>query len=459
MHQYNLPKGPVKNKLFQMLQFIRQPKKLLDDCRKTYGKTFLLRLLGQPHELVFISDPQDLKQVLTAKSEQLGAGELSSKMIEPIFGNSSLLVLGGEKHLSRRKLILPCFHGERMKVYGELMKRITERAVSKWKSDEIFSFMSQARNITFDIVLTAIFGMNEENPRYKTLQKSLEQLLDHMKKPFSTMILSVPFLQINLGPLTPWAKMMKLRRAVDICLFEEIETRKKMDLNSLVDILSLLLKARDDDGNSMTAQEIRDEMITLLITGHDSSSVAITWTLYEILSNDNVLKKIKEEFSEVISEKNDWVAHLDKLVYLDAVIKESLRIMPLVPFVARVTREENYQLGEYTVPKGTVIMSSFYLTHHDAEFWPDPNKFLPERFFDTTEAPYTYLPFGAGTRRCVGPAFAQYEMKIVIMQILLQAELALKENYVPKFKRNGVVIAPSEGLPVILKKNRTDKAI
>ena len=450
MTDTTLPPGPSKRNLFQFMKFIAHPLPILEECRRIYGKTFTLRFSGQPDSVV-ISDPIDLKQVFSATPEQLNSGEMNATLLQPILGDYSLLTLDGKKHLQHRKLLLPSFHGQRMKDYGELMSKIAKRKISNWKQNNTLKLVDEVREITFDIILNAIFGMDEDSSRFNTLTKSLHDLNHVISKPYSVITLLVPFLHRNLGFLTPWAKIMKLRQAVDACLFEEISARQKVNLDSRVDILSLLLQARDETGNLMTAQEIRDEMLALLLAGHETSTTGIAWSFYGILSNHHVLKKLKDELHQFVSDDTELVSNLDKLVYLDATVKEALRITPVLPYSLRITNEA-YQLRGHTIPKGTVISPCMYLAHHDSEHWTEPHKFMPERFLNSTENPYTYVPFGSGIRRCIGAAFAQYEMKIIIAQILMRIKLKLKDNYIAKPERKGPVIAPSGGVPVIIQK-------
>jgi len=449
MTNTTLPPGPPKIKFFQVMKILANPLPLLDECRRIYGKTFTIRLAGQPDNVV-ISDPIDLKQIFSATHTQLNTGEMNATLLQPVLGDNSLLTLDGKKHLHHRKLLLPPFHGQRMKDYGELMNKIAKNKISHWKPNSTLKLVDEAREITFNVILNAIFGMDEESSRFKTLTKSLNQLNHVASKIFSVITLITPALHRNLGFLTPWAKIMKLRRDVDICLFEEISARKKMSLDSRIDILSLLLQARDENGNAMTDQEIRDEMLTLLLAGHETSTMGVSWAFYGILSNPHILKKLKDELAQFVFDDTDLVSNLDKLVYLDAVIKEALRITPVFPYLLRITNE-SYQLGDRTFPKGTVISPCMYLAHHDPEYWTEPHKFMPERFLNSTETPYTYLPFGSGIRRCIGAAFAQSEMKIIIAQILLHVELKMEENYIAKPMRKGPVFEPAGGVPVIVK--------
>ena len=446
MNNHHLPHGRQGNKLFQMIQFIRQPIAVFENCKKAYGKTFTLRLLGHPN-VVVISEAAHLKQVFSANSEELLTGKINATLLEPILGNGSLLTLDGQNHVQHRRLLLPSFHGQRMEVYGELMANVVKKHMIHWKNGLQLKLLDEARHMTFSIILSTIFGMEEDDTRFKNLTDSLHALIQALANPFAFMTLLNPLLRRNLGPLTPWAKIMKLKQAVDACLFEEIEARRKINLDDRIDILSLLLQTKDEFGNAMTNQEIRDEMLTLLMAGHETSTMGITWAFYGILSNPTVLQKLKEELNTVIEQPDELVQKLDKLTYLDAVLKEALRVTPVIPYVVRVVKK-NYQLGEYTLPEGASIMPCLYLAHRDPDIWHDPDKFIPERFLNTSETPYTYLPFGSGIRRCIGAAFAQYEMKIIIAQILLHTELVLQKGYVPKLERKGVVIAPSNGLPI-----------
>ncbi|MDF1678080.1 MAG: cytochrome P450 [Legionellaceae bacterium] len=445
-----LPPGPSKKNFFQFMKIIANPLPILEECKRIYGKTFTLRLSGQPDNVV-ISDPIDLKQIFSATHTQLNTGEMNATLLQPVLGDYSLLTLDGKRHLQHRKLLLPPFHGQRMKDYGELMSKIAKRRILNWKQNNTLKLLDEVREITFDIILKAIFGMDEESSRFKKLTQLLHQLNHVISKTFSVITLITPFLHKNLGFLTPWANIMKLRREVDLCLFDEISARKKMSLDSRIDILSLLLQARDENGDAMTDQEIRDEMLTLLLAGHETSTTGIAWSFYGILSNPHVLKKLKDELNQFVSDDTELVSNLDKLVYLDATIKEALRITPVFPNLLRITNEP-YQLRDHTFPKGTVIVPCMYLAHHDPENWTEPHKFMPERFLNSTENPYTYLPFGSGIRRCIGAAFAQYEMKIIIAQILMNLELKLKDNYVAKPERKGPVIVPSDGVPIVIQK-------
>ena len=443
-----LPQGPSKKNFFQFVSAMNYPFKTWNICRQAYGRNFSLKFTGQPDNII-ISDAHYLKQILSATSAQLNTGEINGTLLQPILGDFSLLTLDGSKHLQHRKLLLPPFHGQRMKEYGELMCNITQEKIESWEKGTSIKLIDEVRKITYHVILSAVFGMSEANGRYQTLNEALHDLLSALSKPFAVMTLLLPFLHRRLGRLTPWSKMMNLKKIIDDCLFDEINTRKKLNLSDRTDILSMLLQARDEAGNPMTAQEIRDEMLTLLLAGHETSTTGIAWAFYGILSNPKTCSKLQNELRQLAETDEKLLQNLDKLVYLDAVVKEALRLTPVLPNLVRVVNED-YTLGEYRLPKGAIIAPCIYLTHRDPEYWDEPDTFMPERFLNTTEKPFTYFPFGHGIRRCIGAAFAQYEMKIIIAKILLNRDLSLPSNYIADFERSGPVFSPSGGLPVVV---------
>jgi cytochrome P450 len=445
-----LPNGPNELKVKQLFKFIRKPIPFLEECRRKYGKTFTLRMPGQPPYVV-VSDPVDVKKIFTTSSEHLHTGEINASIFKPVLGNLSLLTLDGEKHLQHRKLMLPAFHGERMQIYGKVMSNMTRDKITSWKVGSTVSLFEEIRDITFSIILHTVFGVDEDSFKFSKLDKSLQELLFTIKSPFGLITLLSKSLHFNLGPITPWAKILKLRNDVDEGLIDEIQSRRKTDLTNRADVLSILLQVCDEAGLPMSNQEIRDEMLTLLIAGHETTATGITWALYHILSNDRILQTIKAELNNVLGKDGNIITNANKLFYLDAVIKESLRLIPVVPYIVRLTKQ-NYQLNDFLLPKGVAIVPSIYLAHHETDHWFDSKIFSPERFLNSTEKPYTFLPFGGGARRCIGAAYAQYEMKIVLSEILFHSELILKRGYVPKLIRKGVVITPSEGVPVVVRK-------
>ena len=332
------------------------------------------------------------------------------------------------------------------------MAALTRQVIASWQKDKEIILLDEMREITFSIILKTIFGIDEDNARFDNLVRCLCSLIKIMKTPLgSAILLILKPLQINLGPFTPWAKIMKLRKEIDLILFNEIKQRSKSDLTNRTDILSMLLQAKDEDGHSLTAEEIRDELMTLLLAGYITTSNGLTWSLYFILKNKPVLKKIKEEMQQVAL-KGELLENIHQLTYMDAAIKEALRIKPVNAYASRFVKQ-SYTMSGYTLSPGTRIILSIYLAHRDSTVWRNPEKYNPERFLNSSEIPYTYFPFGGGTRRCPGAAFATFEIKVALTQILQHTELTFHKNYQLKTILKAIHVIPTDGIPVIVKKN------
>jgi cytochrome P450 len=449
MTKHKLPSGPTMPKWLQMAKFMRKPIEYFDECRAKYGTTFTLRLPGQPPYVV-VCDPADIKKLfINSSTKQLHTGEINGSVFKPVLGSFSLLTLDGEKHLQHRKLMLPPFHGERMQMYGEIMAKMADKQMQHWRAGNKVNLFNEMRDVTFNIILSAVFGMDEDNIRFKPLETALRKLLATIKSTFGLITLLFKPLQIHLGPLTPWTKIIKLRKQVDEILFAEIAARRQTNLTDRVDILSMLLQAKDENDVPMPNQEIRDEMLTLLIAGHETTATAIAWSFYRILSDRNVLEKIHTEINTFAINDAELINNVNKLTYVDAAIKETFRMMPVIPYMARLTKTD-YEVNQYTVPTDVAIIPCAYLAHNEISYWSEPQKYNPDRFVNSTETPYTFLPFGGGMRRCIGAAFAQYEMKIVLAKVLREINLTLPKNYQPKLVRKGIVIAPHDGVTVTI---------
>lgn len=433
-----LPPGPTESRLRQMAQFIREPIPYLQACQAQYGNVFTLRMLGQPPYVV-VCNPADIKGLFMAPPDVLYTGEINGSIFRPVHGRYSLLTLDGDKHMQHRKLILPAFHGARIPVYESIMRELTQKQISAWQVGSDFPIFPEIREITLNIILRSIFGMKEDSARFEPFKAVFRELIATIKSPAGLATLLIKKLHINLGPLTPWAKIKRLRREVDELLYHEMRERRKQGVSERSDILSLLLQAKDEHSRPMPDPEIRDEMWSLLSAGHDTSATAMSWALYYILANPAILQRITAELKETPQ----------RFDYLEATLKETLRMMPIVPYIARLTKQ-NYQLNDYLLPPGVGIIPAIYLAHHAAEHWPDPSQFSPERFLTSSEKPYTYLPFGGGIRRCIGATFAQYEMKIVLAELLTHTTLTLTDSAVPKAVRRGIVMEPESWVPVRL---------
>ncbi len=437
-----LPPGPKAPRLFQTLKWVRKPIPFMQTCVKEYGECFTVRLVGAP-PFSFFSDPVAIKQIFTAAPEHAQAGK-ANVILKPILGEHSVLLLDGARHKRERKLLMPPFHGERMRLYGDIMREIADRSIDTWPVEQPFPIHERMQAITLNIILRTVFGV-DEGP---LLQKLRALLIEFLKLVGNNPLLLIRWLQINLGPLTSWQRMGKLSREIDTVLYEQIAQRKAAAQNGRTDIMAMLVEARDEDGQPMSDQELRDEMITMLLAGHETTATSLSWVVHRLLQNPTVLEKVRAELQRVIGDGPIQAEHVSELEYLDATIKETARLNPIVPLVARYL-EHPTQIGEYEMPAGCVAAPCIYLTHRRPELWPEPETFNPDRFVGKRVDPYTFFPFGGGVRHCLGAAFATYEMKIVLAQVLSRVSLRPVPGQTVRVVRRSITFAPSGGMPVI----------
>ena len=401
-----------------------------------------MRWLNTP-PIAFFSDPAAIKQIFTASPEHALAGR-ANVVLKPILGENSILLLDGARHKRERKLLMPPFHGERMRLYGDIMREIADRSIDTWPIEQPFPIHERMQAITLDIILRTVFGVDEGS----LLQKLRSFLIEFLRLVGSSPLLLIRWLQINLGPLTSWQRVGKLSREIDTVLYEQIAQRKAAAQNGRTDIMAMLIEARDEDGRPMSDQELRDEMITMLLAGHETTATSLSWVVHRLLQNPAVLEKVRAERQRVIGDGPIQTEYVSELEYLDATIKETARLSPIIPAVVRYL-EQPTQIGAYEIPADCVAAPCIYLTHRRPELWPEPETFNPERFVGKRVDPYTFFPFGGGVRHCLGAAFATYEMKIVLAQILSRVSLRPVPGHTVRVVRRSIMFAPSEGMPVI----------
>ncbi len=447
MPEHQLPEGLKTLSLRQQFQWITNPLKFLESCAERYGDIFTIPVSQGGVRTVVISNPQGIQQLLTANLKQLDSGHEAG--LRPLLlGNRSLLALSGEEHRQQRKLLMPPFHGERMQTYGQIIHDITEQVTQTWKISEPFSIRSSMQAISFGVILKAVFGL-DDSPRAQQITQLLLQRLDGAKSVFRAILILFPPLQKNWGPLSPWGRLVRNEQQIDQLIYAEIEERRGNFDPSRTDILSLMMAARDEAGTPMTNQELRDELMTLLVAGHETTATSLAWAFYWIHRFPQVREKL-------LSELKSLGHHLDpnaifKLPYLDAICKETLRIYPVTMFTLPRVVKSAIEINGYLFEPGTILNGSIYLTHHREDLYPESKQFKPERFLERQYSPYEYLPFGGGNRRCIGLAFALFEMKLVLAKILSKWELALADTKPVKAVRRGLLIAPSENLQMVLK--------
>ena len=404
---------------------------LLRRWRERYGNVFAIPTpVYRP--LVIVADPAEAKRVFTADPASAHAGE-ANRLLEPIMGPRSVLVLDEGAHLHQRKLLLPPLHGRRMLVYGDLMREVTEDEIDGWPLGGAFPLHPSMQRITLRVILRAIFGI-EDGDRLRLF----EQLIVDQLNASRWGIVAPPVRRIR-WPTFLWQRFLRLRERLDAELYAEIRARRAApDVAERADVLSMLVQARDEDGHPMTDQEVRDELMTLQVAGHETTASALAWTWERLLRHPPALARLRREL-----EAGDEG-------YLDCVIKESTRVRPPLSYAVRRLKAP-MEVAGHTVPAGATIGVCFDLVHHRADLYPEPHEFRPERFeADHPAETYTWLPFGGGVRRCIGAAFANFEMRVVIKTVLERCDLQPASPRPEAFRRRSVGFVPARGARAVL---------
>ncbi len=447
-----LPDGPKTPIILQTIQGIARPLEYLEKARSQYGDCFTMRSLGFP-PIVVLSHPKAIQQVLNADPHQFTTGELN-KSLEPIMGENSLIRLDGERHASQRRLITPPFHGERMRAYGKIICDITVQVMNEWTVGNVQPIHSAMQEISLRVIIRAVFGI-DEGERYQKLRQLLTLWLNAFNSPLSSSLLFFGFLQQDWGAWSPWGRFLRLRQQIDQLLYAEIQERRQQNHNSGEDILSLMMSACDVDGQPMSDIELRDELMTLLFGGHETTASALAWAFYWIHQLPEVRDKLLKEL-ETLGDQPE-PTDIARLPYLNAVCSETLRIYPILLFTfVRIVKSPIEIMGDHFEP-GTILAPCIYLTHHRSDLYPEPEQFKPERFLERQFAPYEYFPFGGGNRRCIGMAFAQFEMKLVLATVLSNFKLVLADTRKVLPVRRGITLTPAGGVPMIITSHQKGK--
>ncbi len=450
-----LPPGPKTPAMLQMIRWIARPMQFMEDCANRYGDIFSARVATGLIPVVFVSNPQALQEILTGDTKEFEAPGESNQIFEPLLGKQSMIALSGASHRRQRQLMMPPFHGERMRTYGETIGNVTEQVMNQWEKGKPFCVRTSTQAITLRVMMKAVFGLNED-ARGEKIEHLVVGMMDQMSSPFSAAMLYFPALQRDLGALTPWRNFVRRRQQTDNLLYEEMQQRRAHPDPNRTDILSLLMAARDEAGEAMTDEELRDELMTLLLAGHETTATAIAWALYWIHKLPSVREKLLQELDSLGD--NPDPGAIFKLPYLNAVCSETLRIYPVGMLTFPRVPKVPVTLGGYDIAPGTILMGSIYLTHQREDVYPEPKQFKPERFLERQYSPYEYLPFGGGARRCIGYAFALFEMKVALAKILSRFELELADNREVQPTRRGLVSAPNRSIQMVVKGERPVKS-
>jgi cytochrome P450 len=450
MAAFKLPDGPQTHPWIQTFQWVTNPVEYMEDCAKSYGDLFTLRIGPVFTPQVFVSNPQAIQQIFTTDPKQLDSGAAAGSA-SPLLGTNSLLSLEGKPHQRQRKLLTPPLHGERMQAYGELIGEITQQVTSEWPVGESFTVLSSMQEISFQVILKAVFGL-KDGLRYEKLKEILIAILNPKRPIFRAILLLFPLLRQDLGPRSPWGSFLRLRQEMDDLIYAEIQERRSLADQSRSDILSLMMAARDEAGEPMTDLEIRDELMTLLVAGHDTTASSLAWALYWIHHQPEVREKLVQELDSLGDNKDPNA--IFRLPYLNAVCSETMRLYPVAMLGLNRLVKSPLEIAGYKFDPGTILVPCIYLSHHREDLYPNSKQFQPDRFLERQFTPSEYLPFGGGNRRCIGMAFALFEMKLVLATVLSNWQMKLADTKPVLPVRKGVLLAPGGGVPMVVTAKR-----
>ncbi len=432
----------MANPLIQTLQLIANPINFFDNHKKRYGDTFSLRVLGiNSPPVVFFSSPQAINDCFAIPGNKLDFKK-ATHVFKPLFGSDSIVFQEGKSHNRQRQLLMPPFHGDRLKSYGETICRITNYVTSSWKPDNTVSMQQVMPDITLQIILQVVFGISP-GERYEKLIKLLTALLDDITKPLFSSLFFFPPLQKDLGKWSPWGNYLKRRQEIDKLIYAEITERRTSNDNLREDILSLLMSATDESGEKMTDKELRDQLVSLLLLGYETTSGVLAWLFYMIHSHPQVKNKLINELDNLDQKSPDKIAQLP---YLSAVCSETMRLHPIALICTPRMAVDKVEVAGEKFNSGTVLVPCIYLAHRQETTYKQPDKFIPERFLEQKFSAFEYLPFGGGYRGCIGSAFAMYEIKLILATIIQKCALQLVDHKPVQPVRRGITIVPSGGV-------------
>jgi cytochrome P450 family 135 len=408
----------------------------MDECRREFGDSFSVRFLGFERPMVLISDPAAIKALYMERSHGLPPGR--DIILKPILGAQSLLLQEGAEHLARRKLMLPPLHGERMRSYESVVDEIVGAEIDSWPLDSEFPIHSRMQAVTLEVILRVVFGVSS-GPRLERLRGMLANVLQETASPRAQL---VGLATRRFGGRGPWGRFEGALREVDELLYAEIaEHRSKPGLEDRDDILSMLMLAEFEDGGTMSDEELRDQLMTLLLAGHETTATALAWTFDLLLRHRQSLQRLRESLE---AGEDD---------YLRATISESLRLRPVLPLAGRRLAKE-LSVDGLTLPAGTDVTPAIWLTHTRADLYSEPFAFQPERFLGDGPDTYGWIPFGGGIRRCIGASFAEFEMRIVLREVLTRCDLRKASPMPEKTGRRNITLSPKDGTPVVVSARR-----
>ncbi|MBL9099341.1 MAG: cytochrome P450 [Myxococcales bacterium] len=425
------------NRVVATIRFGRDPYTYLNELRRRHGDPFRSWLAGQP--VVLTGEPELVKQILTADHEAVGS--FNPGHLVPLLGAGSMILIDGQRHARERKLLSPPFHGARMRSYARIIREAAARHTAAWPIGQPFVVQHTTQAISLEVIIKAVFGVQDPE-RVALFERTMLATTDAIWPPS----ILLKLLQTDLGPLTPWRRFVRAKQRADELVRSEIAARRA-SAGGGDDILQLMLDARYEDGGAMTDDQIHDELFTLLVAGHETTAIALAWALYWLHRNPVTLARLRAELASVGDDADPEV--VARLPYLEGVCHETLRLYPILPLVPR-TLFKPMQLGEHTIPAGDNVGFCPAIVHRHPDLYPEPDTFKPERWLVRKFTPFEFIPFGGGIRRCIGAAFALYEMKLVLAAILPHHRLSLLDDRPIRPVRRNLTLGPSGGVRMAL---------
>ncbi|MEO1521881.1 MAG: cytochrome P450 [Cyanobacteria bacterium J06633_2] len=427
----------------QKLQYTVRPTHYLDTLG-TYGNVVRTPLIGDNPNTFLVSSPAGIQQLFSGEGGRIGSPP--NRLLRPIVGDASLFFLEGDRHRRERRLLMPPFHGDRIKTYGNTIRDLTTHALANRQPGIPFPIREVMQDISLDVILKVVFGVTGAE-RFTRLKSCILSLTGTMRSPLFTSCLFFPVLQ---QPYGPWAVFTAIQQKIDELLYAQIRDRRREEASDSpdTDILSLLIAARDEDGNAMSDSELRDELMTLLLAGNETTASAASWAMYWIYRHPNVLERLRAELQELGS--NPDPTAIARLPYLGAVCNESLRLYPVAVLTVPRIVKAPVEIQGYAFEPGNILYGCIYLTHRRPDLYPEPLEFKPDRFLEKTYTPFEFLPFGGGERRCIGEALALFELKLIVAAMVMNSALMLADQRPESPRRSGVIVVPGRGVPMVL---------
>lgn len=449
----HLPPGPKTGAFWQLLKYSQSPLPFLEDCSRQYGDPFTIRL-ARYGSLVMFSSPDDVREIFRGDARRLHSGE-GNEFLSLTVGENSVLVLDEERHARQRRVLLPALKGERMRAFFEPLQSATLDTLRGWPRDRPIRLLDSMQHITLRVISQAVLGLSAGDDLDR-FERQVMRVLSYGRSRYTLVL--VKYLPIRQLQKATWMPYFRQVKQLDDSILARMESlRRQSPADRGASVLADLLAMTHEDGQRTTDQEIRDAVVTILMAGHDTTAIALAWALEQIAPRADVVGGIVDELTRVTGGGPPGPDHLDQLHYLEAAIRESLRVRTIIPFVVRLTKEP-FVVGQREYPPGVLLSPCSHLVHRREDLYPQPERFMPERFLDRKYGAHEWFPFGGGNRMCLGMAFALYEMKVVLATLFSQLSLRRPAGAGSRVVRRGISLAPHDGVRMLVRDRTAGRA-